>query len=176
MATKEEKVTKAQELLNVDELTTKEEELDLVEGFLKAAEDIEETLTPIRIERNGKLFFMFHIHPISATDMRTAQKRATTYIPDPRSRKLPKIEKEKNRVTYESYLIYLATCKADREKLWDNAELRKKLDVMEGFELIDKALLPGEKDSIIDVINEISGYDGNSIDGELDDEELAKNS
>lgn len=170
------KVQEAQELLNVDELTTKEEEFDLIEGFLKAVENVEQTIKTIRIERDGKLFFAFHIHPISAEDMRTAQKVATSYIPDPRSKKLPKIEKDRDRVAYESYLIYLATTDEDKAKLWDNADLKKKFNVLENYRLIDKALLPGEKDSIIDVINSISGYDGNSIDGELDDIEIAKNS
>ena len=179
MATAKEKVTAAQELLNVDELTTNEEEFDLVEGFLKAVENIEETTTPIEIRRDKKLFFKFNIHPITAEDMRTAQKKATTYIPDPRSKKLPKIEKDRNKAIYQSYIVYLATCKEDKAKLWDNPELKAKFGVMEGFELIALGLLSGEIESILDKIDEISGFDGNSIDGEgdknLTNEELAKN-
>lgn len=178
MATKE-KVKEAQELLNVDELTTQEEEFDLVEGFLKAAENIEETFTPIEIRRDKKLFFKFKIHPITAEDMRTAQKKATTYVADPRSKRLPKIEKERNKAIYQSYLVYLATCEKDKEKLWDNPTLKAKFGVMEGFELIAIGLLSGEIDSILDKIDEISGFDGNSVDGgdtvEISDEELAKN-
>ena len=179
MATTKEKVTAAQELLDVDELTTKEDEFDIIEGFLKAVEDIAETSLELEIRRNKKLFFKFSIHPITADDMRTAQKKATTYIPDPRSRKLPKIEKDRNKAVYQSYLIYLATCKEDKEKLWDNPDLKAKFGVMEGFELIALGLKSGEIDSVLDKIDEISGFDGNSVDGEdganLTDEELAKN-
>ena len=56
----------------------------------------------------------------------------------------------------------------DRKKLWDNRKAQEALDVLSGVDMIDAVLLSGEKDRIIDVINEISGYDD-------DMEETAKN-
>ena len=56
----------------------------------------------------------------------------------------------------------------DRKKLWDNKKAQEALNVLQGVEMIDAVLLSGEKDRIIDVINEISGYGD-------DMEETAKN-
>ena len=61
----------------------------------------------------------------------------------------------------------------DREKLWDNKQvweaLRKRgFQIMNGLDVIEYSLKAGEKDRVLEVIDEISGYDSNL-------EEVAKN-
>ena len=90
-----------------------------------------------------------------------------------------KVESDRDPVVYESYLIYLATVEEDKKKYWDNQKLKDKFDVMQGYELVDKVLLPGEKDAVIDQINILSGYNLDEDEDEgvpRDDTEIAKNS
>ena len=51
---------------------------------------------------------------------------------------------------------------------WDNKQAQQAFNVLRGVDMIDAVLLSGEKDRIIDLINEISGYSE-------DTEETAKN-
>ena len=76
---------------------------------------------------------------------------------------------ETNTAKFRSWLIYTATIDEDRAKTWDNKKAQEAFNVLQGVDVIDAVLLSGEKDRIIEVINEISGYD-DSLD------EIAKNS
>lgn len=183
MATREQKVAEAQEAIGYEaETMSTEKEFDLISGFLKAAEMIKGDTTPVEIRRNGELLIKFEIHALTAKDLKTAKKKATTMMPNPNNpKKLPPIEKSSDRVVYESYLIYLATTDKDRAKLWENPELKAKFGVMEGHELIDLVLYAGEKDKIIESIGIISGFDGDTfVDADTKEEneniETAKNS
>ena len=74
---------------------------------------------------------------------------------------------------YRSAIIYEATVKADREKLWDNKKIwdalnEKGIQIMNGLDVIEYTLKSGEKERIIDAIDKLSGYDSNL-------EEVAKN-
>ena len=69
---------------------------------------------------------------------------------------------------YRSQLIYEATVDEDREKIWDNKEAWKKLSVLNGIDLVEVVLKAGEKEAILDKLDEISGYQPSV-------EEVAKN-
>lgn len=177
MATKE-KVEEAREAVGMDAVTSKEEEFDYIAGFFRAAELITENTQPITIQRDGVKLFEFSVHALTGNDARVAKKKATTRIPNPMNKKLPPIVKEVNEVIYQSYLIYLATTADDRKKYWDNPVFRDKFGVMEGYELIEKVLLPGEKAQVLDHIDTLSGYGFSDVDYEEDedsDTETAKN-
>ena len=144
----------------IPENMTAEEEFDLVEGFLKAVEfkTDEKNIKNIEIRRNGNFLFSFRVHPLSEADLQKAKKSATTYMPNPAGKQFPPVEKATSKVVYNSNVIYLATVEEDKKQLWDNKDLQKKLGAIQGYELIDAALMAGEKDMIIDVIEQISGY------------------
>ena len=169
---KNKKVAEATEALGIDENLSEDEEFDLISGFLKAADSLAEMTKNIVIRRQGKTLLKFRIRPISELDMKSAKKKATTYMPNPNNKKLPAIVKDRDEVVYNSYIIYLATVPEDRAQLWDSRDLRAKLGVDEGYELVDKVLLPGEKDAIIEQIDELCGY-GDSVTNDID---TAKNS
>ena len=170
--TNENKQQEAAETLAIKEDMSVEEEIDYISGFLKAAEMIEETTKTILIKRNGVSLFSFKIHALTEEEMIKARKMATTYMPNPKSKKLPPIEKEIDSALGKSCLIYLATVDEDKKKLWDNKTLKDKLNFIgTGYEMIDKVLLPGEKSNIIDVIDTLSGFD----EDEIDTTEAAKN-
>ena len=151
---------------------TKEEvlmsETQLLQGLLEPAKskDGAEAYEKIQIKRNGKLLIEFRIRPLSEEESMKCHERATKYAP--RRRGQPKQEIETNTAKMRSWLIYAATVDEDRAKTWDNQEAQAALDVFQGVDMIDAVLLSGEKDRIIDRINEISGYSD-------DMEEIAKN-
>lgn len=182
MSTKE-KVEAALEATAMNAVS-KEEEFDYVAGFFKAVETLKGNTEKVAFARlneetgEKEKAIEFSVHALTGNDARIAKKKASTRIPNPVNKKLPPIVKEVNEVIYQSYLIYLATTDEDRKKYWDNPLFRDKCGVMEGYELIDIALLPGEKQIVLDTIDTLSGYGFSDVDydeNEANDTETAKN-
>ena len=143
-------------------------ENDILKGLLAAAnyETEEENIHPIEIARNGVVLFTFHIRPLSEEEYQKCKDKNTKYV---RNKQLGiKFPENTDSVRYRSALIYQATTKEDREKIWDNKEAWKALNVLTGIDLIDKVLLAGEKDAVLEKLDEISGYSATT-------EEVAKN-
>ena len=115
-------------------------ESELLRGLIEAGneKDSEASYERIQIKRGGKLKFEFRIRPISEEESLACHDHATKFAPR---------------------LIYTATVDEDRAKLWDNKQAQQAFNVLQGVDVIDCVLLSGEKDRIIDRINEISGYD-----------------
>ena len=147
-----------------------EQEYDLLESLLMAAED-NEALTPVRIERNGVYRFTVHVHAISENDKAAANKAASSYMVNPAGKHLPKIKKDTNEALYRSYLIYFATSDEDKKKIWGQKKVKDKYNLMHDAETIDYLLKSGEKDAMLDLIADLSGFGSNSI----STEEFAKN-
>lgn len=166
-------------LANVPEAERPLEEKDLLTALLAAAEfkDSEEAKEEIKIKRKGKFLFSFHIHPLTTEEIQKARKRATKYAPNPRGKKFPLIEKERDTGKFYSLLIYQATTAEDRGEIWGNQVIMEKYDLVEEYETIDILLLPGEKELIVGQITDISGYgeDDEEDNGPDTLEEYAKN-
>lgn len=155
----------------------KEAEYDLVKALLESADfkTAEDSITEVDIKRAGKFLFSVHIHPISDPDARHARKKATIYMPNPNGKKLPPIEKDFNNSKFSSWLIYLATTEEDQQKIWNNAAIMQKYNLMEPWESIDVLLTLGEKRKLLDLVTEISGMDDDEDEETVDTEEYAKN-
>ena len=133
-------------------------ENDILKGLLAAAnyETEEENIHPIEIARNGVVLFTFHIRPLSEEEYQKCKDKNTKYV---RNKQLGiKFPENTDSVRYRSALIYQATTKEDREKIWDNKEAWKALNVLTGVDLIEKTLLAGEKDAVLEKVDKISGY------------------
>lgn len=143
-------------------------ESDLLRGLLAAAseKDSESAYERIQIRRSGVLKFEFRIRPISEEESLKCRDHATKFAP--RKKGQPKQAIETNMAKMRSWLIYTATVDEDRAKTWDNKQAQEALNILQGVDMVDAVLLSGEKDRIIDRINEISGYDD-------DQDETAKN-
>ncbi len=124
---------------------------DLLSLDLEA--DKPENYREIKIVRNKEVRLTFRIRPITEDESRLCMKRAT-----PAARK-QNMKPEANWVKYRSLLIYTATVDEDRKKIWDNREALQRMNLMEPWEIIDRVLYAGEKSRVIEVIDEISGYD-----------------
>lgn len=156
------------ELLSKQEILMNEDAL--ISGLLEAAnyKTDESVVKTVRIQRptgkldaNGeqqkKLLFQFHIRPLGEDELFTIRKQSTKYSQNPNGPKFPRIEGEIRIAEFRSRKIYAATVKEDREKLWNNQKVRNSLGAMEGWEVIDQALMAAEKDAVLDLIDEISG-------------------
>ncbi len=150
---------------------------DLIAGLIAASnfeeDDSEQKTVEIARKINGesKVMFKFNIRPLREDQYDKARKKHTKYV---RNKTYGmKTPQEVDSVRYRANLIYMATIDDDRAKLWDNkkvqeALLKKGLPVANGLDVIEYSLKAGEKDRIVDLIDQISGYDANL-------EEVAKN-
>lgn len=163
---------KAEEMVKV----TKENELDLVQGLLEAADfrNDDDLQTEIQIKRNDKVFFKFKVRPLSEEELVKARRNAVVKMPNPSNPKLPPIEKDLRVEEFTAWKIYYAT--VNKEEVWDNPSVMKGLEakgfpVLRGIDVINTVLRAGEKDAIDDQIDKISGF----YDSEISEEEYAKN-
>jgi len=131
---------------------------DILKGLLAAADfrEDEDSVTPIEIARGGVVFFTFRVRPLSEEEYNHCKEKNTKYV---RNKQLGiKFPEDTNATRYRSQLIYEATVEEDRAKVWDNKEAWRALNVLNGIDLIDKVLLAGEKDAVLNKIDDISGY------------------
>lgn len=156
----------SEEKLEQEELLAVED--NILQGLLEAAEDNETNTQKIEIARNGKVLFSFSIRALTEKEYNNLQDKATKFK---KARNLGgvKVAEETNVTRFRSLLIYHATVKEDRKKVWDNKQAWNQLNVLNGPDLIDKVLRAGEKNAVIEKIDEISGYGD-------DPDEIIKNS
>ena len=173
MATKNENIEK-ESVTGLDTATNrKDAEYDLVSSLLKAAEfkTSEDNIHAANIRRNNELLFTINLHPVGDNDIRTARKKATTYMPHPNGKKFGQIEKDFNNSVFGSWVIYLATTETDQQKIWGNTALMQKYNLLQPYESIDILLTAGEKRNLLDLVLEISGINDDDEDEEKMDEE-----
>jgi len=143
-----------------NQLLTKEN--DIISGMLKAAGFGEEVTRKISIVRNGQEVISFHIRPLEDYEYNSCREKYTRYS---RNKQLGlKLPEKTDNVRYRSLLIYTATVEADREKLWDNKNVWKALGengkpIVTAIDVIDACLFAGEKNGVVEAIDELSGYD-----------------
>lgn len=149
------------EKLNQEELLAVEN--SILDGILGAARDNEEDTVLIQIARKGKTYFEFNIRGLSERVYNDLHNQATKFK---KARNLGgvKVAEETDTARFRSLLIYHATVKEDRNKLWDNKEAWNALGVINAHSMIDKVLRAGEKNAIVDKIDEISGYNDEADD------------
>lgn len=131
---------------------------DILGGILAAAgfRDDEEEIHPVEIVRDGVVCIKFRIRPLSEEEYHKCKERYTKYV---RNKQLGiKFPESTDTSAYRSALIYESTIAEDRAKIWDNKDAWKKLDVMNGVELIGRVLKAGEKDAVLEMVDKISGY------------------
>ncbi len=142
-------------------------EADILDGLLKAAsyKNDESEKYPVEIVRNDKVILGFRIHPLSEEDFIECRKNNTKYKKNRQTGM--RVTDSVDASAYRSSVIYEATVDEDRKKIWDNRAAWGRLDVLSGYQMIDKVLKAGEKDAVYEKIEEISGYNSQ--------EEIAKN-
>ena len=147
-------------------------EYDLAAALLKAAgyKTSDDNITEVNIERNGEFLFALHIHPLSDDDINQANKKATKYAPHPQGKRYGKIEVGFDKALSKSWLIYLATTDEDKQQIWGNPAL-KAIGVMQPVDAIDKLLLAGDKNKLLNEIATISNIDDDDFADDEDENE-----
>ena len=138
--------------------TIRKYENDILGGLMAAARykvDAEEAVN-IEIKRRGTVVLAFRIRPMGEDEYLRCKKANTNYK---RNKQLgTKIAESVDAASSRAQLIYEATVEEDREKIWDNREAWKNLNVLNGIDLVEVVLKSGEKDEILSKLDEISGY------------------
>lgn len=147
-------------------------EEDFIQGLINAAGYHQEEEQRIEIIRDKKLLFAFRIRPLSEEEYERCKKKHTKYVRNKRFGMMT--PQETDAVKYRASLIYQATVLEDREKLWDNRSVWSAmkgmgLPVMNGLDVIEYSLKAGEKDKVLEAIDNLSGY------AETNLEEVIKN-
>ncbi|MCL1701627.1 hypothetical protein [Lysinibacillus sp. Bpr_S20] len=151
---------------NLDKEELLEMEPAIIDGLLRAYEDNKEETREIVISRKGKALFTFNVQPVSEEKYDEIQDKATKFKNNKAGIKVP-VETDYPKM--RAMLIYEATKKEDRARLWDNKKYWDATGSLTGTHLVEKVLRAGEKSAVVQVIDEISGY-------MLEAEDMLKNS
>lgn len=137
---------------------TRKYEDDILGGLIAAAsyKTSEDDTAEIQVVRNGAIVLSFRIRPLSEEEFMKCRRDNTEYKKNRQTG--VKVADRVNAARYRAQLIFQATVDEDRDKIWCNREAWKKLAVVNGIDLIEVVLKAGEKDAIIDKLEEISGY------------------
>ena len=149
------------------DMTEKEENIyqenegDLLEGLLAAADSAANETVKIDIVRNGRHYFSFSIHPLSEEDAFAIRKKYTKYEKNRRAG--VNVASEVDTAKYRSSMIYNSTTQEDQEKIWNNKKLWEGLRkqgkvIVNALDVVEALLKPGEKDKIMEAIDDIGGY------------------
>lgn len=147
----------------------RENETTLLDGLLTAAgfKTSEECIKNVVISRGGKDLFSFHIHPLSEEDYNSCRKKFTKYVKSKVQGGI-RVPEEVNAVDYRARADFPRHHPGGSGKGLCNKVLWKKLDLVTGYEAVNALLMAGEKEAILSLIDQISGY-------ELSEEDVAKN-
>lgn len=160
----------ANEKPNIEEMTPKEltdYEGDLMSAILRAAEfkTDENEYRRIQIKRGEKVLLKFLIRPLTEEDLSKCRKK-NTRVKQGRFG----VDKEKlDGARYRSQIIYEATVPETATgdvKIWDYKRevIWPKLNVASGIDAIDAILKAGEKDRVVEAIENISGFQNDDND------------
>lgn len=127
-----------------------------VAGVLEAMETIT-AYEVFEVVRDGKKLFSFRVRGLDDSEFEKCRDQATKVAKDRRLGNLA-VPREFNAAKFNSLVIYTATHPEDRRVLWDNKDLWNKAKILAGWQLVDKVLKRGEKDKVIELIEELSGY------------------
>ncbi len=140
-----------------DELLTAEDAmLRDVAGVLEAMETVTR-YEVFKVVRDGKELFAFRVRGLDDEELEKCRDQATKVVKDRRFGSLA-VPRDFNTAKFNSLVIYAATHPEDRKVLWDNKTLWEKAGVVAGWQLVDKVLLRGEKERVIELIEKLSGF------------------
>ena len=151
-----------------EDMIIKNEE-DYLEGLLAAADDAANDIKKIDIIRNERKYFSFRIHSLSDEMLKDIRKKYTKYTKN--RRQGIRVADELDLPKYRASLIYNSTTEEDQAKLWDNPAVKKGLEakgicIINALDVIDAVLLPGEKDRIMDIIDDVNGFNKEELKAE----------
>lgn len=174
-------------LVEIDEELTQEEilmsEVDILSGILqcadlKSSDDAYSTLEirvagtsrrlvrsddkPVPLEKGEKVMVRFKIRGLDQAEYTKCRENATRYVSNKKMGGI-KMPTDVNQIQLYDALIYTATHPDDKAKIWDNKAAWKKLEVLTGSDMVSKLLYFGEKNAIVEIIDDKSGFNDDNI-------------
>lgn len=139
------------------------------EGAEMLSEGLNYYSKKIDIIRNERKYFSFRIHSLSDEMLKDIRKKYTKYTKN--RRQGIRVADELDLPKYRASLIYNSTTEEDQAKLWDNPAVKKGLEakgicIINALDVIDAVLLPGEKDRIMDIIDDVNGFNNEELKAE----------
>lgn len=138
---------------------------DISDALMEAAayriDKDERELREFFVKREGKILFSFKFEGIDEDVWRKCRNRNT--------RNKGKRSEEFNTERFLANAIYEATLDEDKNRLWKNQEVWRKLNVSNGVDVVNLVLTPAEKTKLAEVLEELGGYNDDGLD------ELIKN-
>lgn len=137
-----------------------EYEGDLMSALLRASsyKQDESEHRRIKIQRNGVVLLTFIIRPLDDEEFKKCRDKNLKE----KSGKFGVRTEKLDRKRFLNQAIYMATVPDEKTgvKLWDYQKetLWQKLNVASGVDAVGVILKPGEKESVYDAIEQISGY------------------
>jgi hypothetical protein len=144
----------------------------LLDHLIGVGKTREQRTRVVEIAREGKVEVILRIRPLTDDENQDCDEKATTYKKVRGA--LAPVPIRTDRSKYRSHLIVAATvafCEdtgrtdaegnkvyVDHEPQWANDKLLRHFNVAGAWEMVDKLLLPGEKDAVIGHINDVSGF------------------
>ena len=142
---------------------------DYLEGLLAAADNAANDTKKIEIIRNERKSFSFCIHSLTDEMLKDIRKKYTKYTKN--RRQGIRVADELDMPKYRASVIYNSTTEEDKAKLWDNPDVKKGLEakgicIINALDVIDAVLLPGEKDRIMEIIDDVNGFNNEEVKAE----------
>ena len=127
---------------------------------MAAADNAANDTKKIEIIRNERKYFSFSIHSLTDEMLKDIRKKYTKYTKN--RRQGIRVADELDMPKYRASVIYNSTTEEDKAKLWDNPAVKKGLEakgicIINALDVIDAVLLPGEKDRIMEIIDDVNG-------------------
>lgn len=127
-------------------------EQDIVSALLEAGSwRKDNVIREVQIVRDEQIKFSFKVESLTEDEWRKCRRQNTNN----KGRRTEELDESR----FLSQIIYEATVEEDKQRLWRNREVWKKLGVASGIDVVNQILKPAEKAKIVEVISNISGYD-----------------
>lgn len=129
-------------------------ELDITAALLEAASyrmNQETATVRIKDPSGEKLLFTFQVRGLDEDEWAKCRRQNLS------NRGLR--TEELNNARFLSQVIYEATIDEDKERVWKNKAVWQKLNVVSGVDLVNMLIPPGKKNSIVEAITKLSGYE-----------------
>lgn len=112
-------------------------------------------LINIRDVDTNEVTFSFTVKGIDDKIIERATNESTVYV-DTEGNKLP--EGRVEQVGYRCRVIFEATIDEDKQRVWSNPRVLDDYGTLDPIDVINDALLPGEKIGVFSVIADLSGF------------------
>ena len=141
---------------------------DYLEGLLAAADNAANDTKKIEIIRNERKYFSFSIHSLTDEMLKDIRKKYTKYTKNRRQASGLRTNWICQSTGFRDLQLYYGRRQGQTV---DNPAVKKGLEakgicIINALDVIDAVLLPGEKDRIMEIIDDVNGFNNEEVKAE----------